>query len=218
MIDFSVLALFVPTFFFVSITPGMCMTLALTMGMAFGVRRTLWMMLGELCGVAVVAIAAVVGIAAFMLQHPTAFQMFKYCGAIYLAYLGVQMWRARGRMVLVEPSADRAPSADTAPEARPLIPALTMITQGFVTAVANPKGWAFFIALLPPFINQDKPFFAQMVVLLCIILSLEFICMLIYASGGRTLSRLLHKGENVRLMNRIAGTLMLGVGGWLALS
>lgn len=98
------------------------------------------------------------------------------------------------------------------------MPALTMITQGFITAVANPKGWAFFIALLPPFINQDKPLLAQMVVLLCIILSLEFICMLIYASGGRTLSRLLHKGENVRLMNRIAGTLMLGVGGWLALS
>ncbi|WP_226702569.1 LysE family translocator [Microbulbifer elongatus] len=212
MIDFSVLALFVPTFFFVSITPGMCMTLALTMGMAFGVRRTLWMMLGELCGVALVAIAAVVGIAAFMLKHPTAFQVFKYCGAVYLAYLGVQMWRARGRMVLVEPSADKEPGA------QPVMPALTMITQGFVTAVANPKGWAFFIALLPPFINQDKPLLAQMVVLLCIILSLEFICMLIYASGGRTLSRLLHKGENVRLMNRIAGTLMLGVGGWLALS
>ncbi|WP_299591986.1 LysE family translocator [uncultured Microbulbifer sp.] len=208
MIDLSVLALFVPTFFFVSITPGMCMTLALTMGMAFGVRRTLWMMLGELCGVAVVAIAAVVGIAAFMLKHPTAFQVFKYCGALYLAYLGIQMWRARGRMVLVEPTA----------EAQPAVPAISLMTQGFVTAVANPKGWAFFIALLPPFIHQDKPLLAQMVVLLCIILTLEFICMLIYASGGRTLSRLLHKGENVRLMNRIAGTLMLGVGGWLALS
>ena len=207
-IDFSVLALFVPTFFFVSITPGMCMTLALTMGMAFGVKRTLWMMLGELCGVALVAIAAVLGIAAFMLKYPQAFQAFKYCGAIYLAYLGVQMWRARGRMVLVDPSGS-APSA---------IPALTLISQGFITAVANPKGWAFFIALLPPFINQSKPVLPQMVVLLTVILLLEFICMLIYASGGRTLSRLLHRGENVRLMNRIAGTLMLGVGGWLALS
>ncbi|WP_066965289.1 LysE family translocator [Microbulbifer sp. Q7] len=208
MLDWSLLALFVPTFFFVSITPGMCMTLALTMGMAFGVRRTLWMMWGELCGVALVAIAAVVGIAAFMLQHPTAFQVFKYCGALYLAYLGVQMWRARGRMVLVEPTAGEQPA----------IPALSLMAQGFVTAVANPKGWAFFIALLPPFINQSKPLLAQMAVLLCIILTLEFICMLIYASGGRTLSRLLTKGENVRLMNRVAGTLMLGVGGWLALS
>jgi hypothetical protein len=32
----AVLAIFIPTFFFVSITPGMCMTLALTMGMSIG--------------------------------------------------------------------------------------------------------------------------------------------------------------------------------------
>ncbi len=184
------------------------MTLALTMGMTFGVRRTLWMMLGELCGVATVAIAAVLGIAAFMLKYPTAFQVFKYCGAAYLAYLGIQMWRARGRMVLVEPRA----------EGGPVMPALSLSAQGFVTAVANPKGWAFFIALLPPFIRQDEALLPQMSILLGIILSLEFICLLIYASGGRTLSRLLHRGENVRLMNRMAGTLMLGVGVWLALS
>lgn len=208
MIDWPTLVLFVPTFFFVSITPGMCMTLALTMGMTFGVRRTLWMMLGELCGVATVALAAVLGIAAFMLKYPTAFQVFKYCGAAYLAYLGVQMWRARGRMVLVEPSAEGAPALSVT----------SLMAQGFVTAVANPKGWAFFIALLPPFIRQDQPLLPQMSILLTIILLLEFICLLIYAGGGRTLSRLLHRGENVRLMNRVAGTLMLGVGVWLALS
>ena len=55
MPDFALLAVFIPTFFFVSITPGMCMTLAMTLGMSIGVRRTLWMMLGELVGVALVA-------------------------------------------------------------------------------------------------------------------------------------------------------------------
>ncbi len=48
MPDYALLAVFVPTFFFVSITPGMCMTLAMTLGMSIGVRKTLWMMLGEL--------------------------------------------------------------------------------------------------------------------------------------------------------------------------
>ncbi len=45
-INYSVLALFIPTFLFVSTTPGMCMTLSLTLGMTIGVRRTLWMMIG----------------------------------------------------------------------------------------------------------------------------------------------------------------------------
>lgn len=208
MIDLSILALFVPTFFFVSITPGMCMTLALTLGMTIGVGRTLWMMLGELAGVASVAIAAVLGIAALMLKYPTAFQVFKYAGGAYLAWLGIQMWRARGKMAMV---ASENRDSDVPPPAR-----RALVLQGFVTAVANPKGWAFFIALLPPFISDIKPLLPQLTVLIAIILLLETLCLLIYAGGGRTLSRLLQRGENVRLVNRIAGTLMLGVGGWLA--
>jgi homoserine/homoserine lactone efflux protein len=38
-----------------------------------------------------------------------------------------------------------------------------------------------------------------------------------YASGGRTLRAFLEKSGNVRLLNRIAGSLMIGVGIWLAL-
>ena len=60
--DSALLWAFIPTFFFVSITPGMCMTLALTLGMSVGYKRTLWMMIGELAGVAVVSIAAVLGL------------------------------------------------------------------------------------------------------------------------------------------------------------
>lgn len=206
--DFSALALFVSTFFFVSLTPGMCMTLALTLGMSIGVRRTAWMMIGELLGVAVVAVSAVVGIAAVMLKYPAAFQVFKYCGGAYLAWLGIQMWRTRGGMAMLAPQ--ERDGAVPPPKRRALV------LQGFVTAVANPKGWAFFIALLPPFVDDQRPLVPQLSVLIAIILLLETLCMLIYASGGRTLSGLLRRGENVRLVNRIAGTLMFGVGGWLA--
>ena len=53
----TVLAVFIPTFFCVSLTPGMCMTLAMTLGMTIGVHRTFWMMYGELLGVGLVAAA-----------------------------------------------------------------------------------------------------------------------------------------------------------------
>ena len=94
MLDLAVLAVFIPTFFFVSITPGMCMTLAMTLGMSVGVRRTLWMMVGEVLGVATVAIAAVIGVASIMLNYPDLFAFLKYLGGAYLIYLGVNMWRA----------------------------------------------------------------------------------------------------------------------------
>lgn len=206
IIDVSILAVFIPTFFFVSVTPGMCMTLAMSLGMSIGLKRTFFMMGGELVGVAIVAFSSVIGVAAIMVHHPDIFTIFKYVGGAYLGYLGLQLWLNKGKMALGK---EHGATVNVAKGA--------LAFQGFITAVANPKGWAFFIALLPPFINQTRPLLPQISVLLFIILSLEFICLILYASGGNTLRKFLQKSDNVKLMNRIAGTLMIGVGFWLAL-
>lgn len=206
MIKLSLLSVFVPTFLFVSLTPGMCMTLSMVLGMTQGVKRTLWMIAGELVGVGLVALAAGAGVAALMLRQPELFALFKWVGGVYLGYLGVMMWRSRGRMAIplenVElPRASRGQLA----------------LQGFVTAVANPKGWAFFVALLPPFLDASRSLGGQLAVLIAIILLIEFLCLLLYAAGGKGLRRVLGESGNVRLLNRVAGTLMVGVGVWLAL-
>ncbi|MAO62408.1 MAG: threonine transporter RhtB [Halomonas sp.] len=204
--SWATLSVFVPTFLFVSLTPGMCMTLAMVLGMTQGVKRTLWMMIGELIGVGFVAAAAGAGVAALMLRQPELFVAFKWVGGAYLAYLGIMMWRSRGRMAI--PS-----ELDTGPAAG----RLQLAMQGLVTAVANPKGWAFFMVLLPPFLDGSKPLAPQLSMLIAVILTIEFASMLVYATGGKTLRKLLGKSGNVRLLNRIAGTLMIGVGLWLAL-
>lgn len=199
------LSAFVPTFFFVSITPGMCMTLAMTLGMTIGVKRALWMMLGELVGVATVAILSAIGVAALLLNYPSVFMALKYIGGAYLAFVGVQMWLSKGKMAI------KMDDANSKQASR-----IDLISQGFITAIANPKGWAFFVALLPPFLDASRPLASQLSVLIAIILVLELVCLLIYATGGRTLKALLMQSGNVRLMNRIAGSLMIGVGVWLA--
>ncbi|GEK72254.1 MULTISPECIES: LysE family translocator [Halomonas] len=206
MISLSVLSVFVPTFLLVSLTPGMCMTLAMVLGMTQGVRRTLWMMIGELVGVGLVAVAAGAGVATLMLSQPALFAVFKWLGGAYLAYLGVMMWRSRGRMAIP----DNLESQGCAGRRE-------LAMQGFVTAVANPKGWAFFVALLPPFLDASRPLAAQLGALVSIILTIEFVALLAYATGGQTLRHLLGQADKVRLLNRLAGTLMIGVGVWLIL-
>lgn len=183
------------------------MTLALTLGMSVGYRRTLWMMIGELAGVALVSISAVIGIAAIMLNYPWLFIALKFIGGIYLLYLGIEMWRSRGKLAISVDSQEALPAGKW-----------NLVIQGFVTAIANPKGWAFMISLLPPFIDQNASLAPQLVVLISIILMFEFLCMSLYATGGKGLKRILGQTENVRLMNRIAGTLMMGVGIWLLMS
>jgi threonine/homoserine/homoserine lactone efflux protein len=205
MPDFAVLAVFIPTFFFVSITPGLCMTLAMTLGMSLGVRRTLWMMLGEVLGVAAVAIAAVLGVATMMLNYPQVFVLLKWLGAFYLGYVGLKMFVAKTHIGSLKKTAANPAN-------------MALVSQGFITAIANPKGWAFMISLLPPFLSIDKPLTTQLAVLVGIIMCSEFICMLAYASGGKSLRLLLNKGNNLRWLNRIAGSLLIGVGLWLLIA
>lgn len=203
-INLTLLAVFIPTFFLVSITPGMCMTLSLSMGMSIGLKKTFYMMYGELIGVGLVATSSVIGVATIMLKYPTIFLVLKYGGGAYLVYLGIQMWLSRGKMAI------------NLDECNYTISKKSLAIQGFVTAIANPKGWAFFIALLPPFIDETLPMTSQLIVLIFMILLLEFLCLIIYATGGKTLRKLLQNSSNVKLINKLAGTMMMGIGIWLA--
>lgn len=205
-INLSILAIFIPTFFIVSITPGMCMALSLSMGMSIGLKRTFYMMYGELLGVGIVASASVIGVATIMFKYPGIFVFLKYAGGAYLIYLGISMWLSRGKMALNLESCNFNVSNKN------------LAIQGFITAIANPKGWAFFIALLPPFIDDKLAFYPQLFVLLFFILLLEFLCLIIYATGGSSLRKLLQNSSNVKLLNKIAGSLMIMIGVWLALS
>ncbi|PHS18512.1 MAG: threonine transporter RhtB [Kangiella sp.] len=204
MIDNNLLLLFIPTFLFVSATPGMCMTLAMTLGMTIGIRRTLWMMWGELLGVATVAILAVIGVAKIMLEYPSLFLILKYLGGVYLCYIGIKLWRAHDTFDANFDSSQQN------------INKKALFTQGFVSAIANPKGWAFMISLLPPFINPQLPLAFQLSILVGIILITEFSFMMIYATGGKTLRRLLQQSDKLAWLNRISGSLMIMVGIWLA--
>lgn len=182
------------------------MTLAMSLGITIGVRKTFWMMYGELLGVATVAIAAVLGVATLMNKFPELFQGIKILGALYLCYIGINMWRAKGKLVIASTANIQA------------VKKRSLFQQGFFTAIANPKGWAFMISLLPPFINPKLSLAPQLTILVVVILISEFICMTLYATGGRTIGKALTQRNNVQLLNKISGSLMMAVALWLALS
>jgi homoserine/homoserine lactone efflux protein len=205
LVDFTLLALFIPTIFLISISPGMCMTLAMTLGISVGYKKTLWMMWGELLGVALVAIAAVLGVAKIMLSYPEVFTFLKIFGAGYLTYIAINMWQAKGKL-----SIDKSGKTQN-------ISKKGLLQQGFITAISNPKGWAFMVSLLPPFINSQQSLVPQLIILVAIILISEFICMTLYATGGKTLARYLTKNNKISHLNKISACLMMIVALWLLL-
>ena len=73
------------------------------------------------------------------------------------------------------------------------------------------------VSLLPPLINPDYSLTSQLGILVLIIMLSEFICMMLYATGGKTIGKVLTQTDNVKLLNKISGTLMMAVALWLAL-
>ncbi len=151
------LTLFAITIFAISMTPGLCMTLAFTLGMSHGYRRTMWMMLGELAGVATVAISVAAGVAQVVQWKPEALAWLTIFGAIYLVYVGLDMWR-------------NASGALEAQSGRASLGRFPLVLLGYNTAVFNPKGWAFLIAILPGFIDESRSLLYQLGLLVPIFL------------------------------------------------
>ena len=132
------LALFIVSGLLLNVTPGAdslyIATRSATQGLAAGVCAVLGIGLG--CCVHV--LAAALGLSAVLASSAYAFSVVKLIGAAYLVYVGVSMLRAR--------------PAQVGPTRLTNAPLRTIIAQGFLTNVLNPKVALFFLAFVPQFI------------------------------------------------------------------
>ena len=115
----------------------------------FSVGRTLVLgRTGGLLSVAGVTLALIpivalvaVGVGGVIAASATLFTILKVAGALYLMYLGVQAIRHRK-------DASRTVELGALPHSP-----LRQLRQGFVVGVTNPKTIAFFVAVLPQFVD-----------------------------------------------------------------
>jgi len=201
--DLPTLLTFVFSFFLIALSPGFCMTLSMTLGISIGVRRTLWMMAGELTGVFLVGAASFAGVTALMMNYPQIFITAKFAAAAFLVYSGVKAWRAPTHVDGKNPNAT--------------LTRRQLAAQGFLTATSNPKAWIFLAALLPAFIDAEQSIIPQAAIMLSVMVVIEFISLLIYASGGKALKVMLTNRGLGHWLNRISASLMFGIAIWLLL-
>tara|TARA_B100000427_G_scaffold236532_1_gene199429 strand:- start:401 stop:1021 length:621 start_codon:yes stop_codon:yes gene_type:complete len=197
----DLILLFIPTIASVSFTPGLCMTLAFTLGLSIGYQRTLWMMLGELSGVATVFTTTFWSLGWLLSRDPIYFKVVSLLGGTYLLYLAYQLFRQTPEAIKARNLENTSPMA--------------LAILGYITAVSNPKGWAFLIALLPGFVASDGPLFPQFLIMMGIMLTTEFISMTVYATGGQWLASRLSDGSGVMNANRIAASMLTLAALWV---
>ena len=191
----ELLWVFIPTIAAISLTPGMCMTLAFTLGLSQGYRQTLWMMRGELAGVATVVSTCVLLLAWMQSLSDLYFTMLALAGGGYLFWIAYRLWTQAAKFDRREAQSRLTPRA--------------LLTLGYVTAVINPKGWGFMIALLPGFMSVDYSTPQQLATFLGVMLPSELLSMTLYATGGSGLRRFLRTDQHLANLNKVAAALMV---------
>ncbi len=187
-------------------TPGPTVLLALVNGTRYGVRRSLWGMLGAVASDFALVGAVALGMGALLAASEFWFWVLKYVGALYLAWLGVRLLRSRGGFQV--PADDGSVARDASPRA--------IFLKSFLVAVTNPKGYLFCSALLPQFIDPAAPQVPQYVTIAIVFAGLDFAVMFAYAFAGAKAVHWLREGA-VRWLDRVCGGALLAVAGSLAL-
>lgn len=189
-----------------SMTPGPCMLLAATHGLAHGRRRTLITTAGSIMALLLMIIASALGLGAILAASETAFSVLKWIGAAYLIYLGIKTWRSPGDHV----------GLHTRTVGRAQATAWQLFRQGFWVALSNPKAIIFFGALFPQFVDVTLPQFPQYLVLTVTFVAGEVFWQMMYAFGGARLAQRLGPGGWGKALNRLSGGTFVGLGALLS--
>lgn len=187
------------------VTPGPTMLLAMSNGSRHGVRTACWGMGGAVLADFILLGAVASGLGVVLATSEVAFHAIKWAGAAYLAYLGWKMLRSDAALVL--------PAAE--PGGARLV-GLKLGLRSFVVALTNPKALLFMSAFLPQFINTQAPLLPQYATVAAVLALMNIATMLAYATLGAQLVRAF-RGSGLRWLNRVCGSLMIGLAGTLAL-
>jgi threonine/homoserine/homoserine lactone efflux protein len=177
-----------------NITPGADFLYIMSSGLSGGSRIGVAAALGVNLGVVVHILAAAAGLSALLFAHPAAYDLIRICGAAYLAWMAVQVWRRSSTVA-------RAPSfPDVRQAAR----------RGFFINVSNPKTALFIFAFIPQFTDPTiGPIWVQILILGAIFLLNGAVFTLCLGVGSGYFAAAL--GRRVGVLNKISAILLGGL-------
>ena len=155
MPDLHTLMLFIAAGLLLNLTPGPDVMYISAHAMRSGLRAGAVAALGISAGCVVHIAAAALGLSALLAASSTAFALLKWVGAVYLAWVGVQMLRAALRKQAITKIAVGADGTSATGRFDLNLPLRTVFRRGFLTNVLNPKLALFFLAFVPRFIGRD---------------------------------------------------------------
>jgi threonine/homoserine/homoserine lactone efflux protein len=188
-----------------AITPGPGIAYVVARTVAGGRSEGLASCVGTCVGGLLHVFAAALGLSLLVAQSALLFDVFKYLGAAYLVYLGLRMLLRQETALGVQTVAAQG--------------ARRALVEGVAVEALNVKTALFFLAFLPQFTSATAPLIPQLVLLgaICVALNTLVDVGAVFAANRLLASDALRAGR-ARILTRVSGATMLGLGAFLALA
>ncbi len=137
MVDAATLAAFALTSLLIELTPGPNMAYLALIAATEGRKPGYAAVAGVAIGLAVIGVAAALGLAALISASPVAYQALRWAGVAYLLWLAWEGWRG---------TTEKGEHAELGS------PLGLFFRRGLITNLLNPKAAVFYVAVLPGFL------------------------------------------------------------------
>lgn len=199
MIETGQWAAFALASILIELTPGPNMTWLAIVTVGEGRRAGYTAVLGVALGLALIGTAGALGATALIESSDLAYELLRWAGIGFLAYLAFDGWRDTNT---AEQHSDR--------------PDHTYFLRGLLTNVLNPKAAAFYVTVLPAFVDGDRPVAAQTAVLTAtyVVVATAIHAGIVTAAGS--IKPLLTDPDRERWVRRALSLLLAAVAIWFA--
>jgi homoserine/homoserine lactone efflux protein len=190
----EILIAFIAACWLLAWTPGPMMALILANVSSYGLAAGLWTLAGSVVGLSLLVTATALGMTSLMVFMSEWFDVIRWIGALYLAWLGLQRlrqaWRGNGAFP------------------QPPVSGRRWFVQAFTVSLSNPKVLLFLGAFLPQFVDTGGDVPLQLTVLAVTFVIVVGLADTVYTVALGKMRGLL-ASRRLKLLDGLSGLLLL---------
>ena len=185
--------LYLQIIIFLFITPGTPRIVIISYSMNYGVKKCIWVALGDISANIIQATLVIFVIGSFFSENPIFLNLLKWIGVFYLVYLAYDIYKSRLKDINSKEISQKS--------------FFSFYKDGFFVAGTSPKAWMFFPFVFPQFIDFNANYLTQFIILLTTYVVLDFLSLIGYALLASKLIEWLK--ANPKVINTISACVLI---------
>ena len=185
--------LYLQIILFLFITPGTPRIVIISYSMNYGVKKCIWVALGDISANIIQATLVIFVIGSFFSENPIFLNLLKWIGVFYLVYLAYDVYKSRLKDINSSQISQKS--------------FFSFYKDGFLVAGTSPKAWMFFPFIFPQFINFNDNYIVQFLILLTTYVILDFVSLMGYAILANNLIAWIK--TNPKVINTISACVLI---------